>query len=359
MSRRVTEMTKTAIVYTPHYLEHNPGPKHPENAKRLKVMMEALKSSHVIDDERCKLFEPDLAHEEDVELVHHPDYIKLVQRVSSSGGGLLDLGDTEASPESYEVALYAVGGGLEAVDLVLAKKTENAFAFVRPPGHHASPYTASGFCIFNNIAIAATYLLRRFNFERVLILDIDAHHGNGTQEVFYDTDKVLFISLHQDPRGFPGTGFVDEIGEKDGLGYKVNFPFPYRTSDAPYEKAFSEVITPIVRQYKPQFMLVSAGFDGHFSDTVASLALTVKGYMKTFQHITEYSRLCQGKLAVLLEGGYNLNVIGKLAVGAVSEMAGIPFGPPNESSQEDKKVTKQAEKIIEEVKRIHSAYWKL
>jgi len=352
-------MTKTAIIYTPRYLEHNPGPRHPENAKRLKVMMEALKSSHVIDDGKCKTFEPDPAREEDVELVHHPDYIKLVQRVSSTGGGLLDLGDTEVSPESYEVALYAVGGGLKAVDLVLAKKVENAFAFVRPPGHHAGPYTASGFCIFNNIAIAAEYLLRRFNFERVLILDIDAHHGNGTQEVFYGTDKVLFISLHQDPRGFPGTGFLDEIGEKDGLGYTVNFPFPFRTGDEPYEKAFIEVITPIVRQYKPQFMLVSAGFDGHFSDTVASLALTVKGYVKTFRHIMEYSRMCEGKLAVLLEGGYSLSVIGKLAVGTVSEMAGFPFVSPDESPQADKKVIKQAEKIVEEVRRFHSAYWKL
>jgi acetoin utilization deacetylase AcuC-like enzyme len=352
-------MTKTAVVYTSRYLEHNPGPRHPENAKRLKVIMEALKSSHVIDNEKCKLFEPDPAREEDVELVHQPDYIKLVQRVSSSGGGLLDLGDTEVSPESYEVALYAVGGGLKAVDLILAKKAENAFAFVRPPGHHAGPYTASGFCIFNNTAIAATYLLRRFNFERVLILDIDAHHGNGTQEIFYNTDKVLFISLHQDPRGFPGTGFVDEIGEKDGLGYTINFPFPFRTSDEPYEKAFTEVITPVVQQYKPQFILVSAGFDGHFSDTVAGLALTAKGYAKNFQHIIEYSHLCEGKFAVLLEGGYNLNILGKLAVSAVSEMAGISFVPPNESIQIDENVKKQAEKVVEEVRRIHSVHWKL
>lgn len=320
--------------------------------------MEALKSSHIIDNEKCKLYEPGPARKEDVELVHHSDYIKLVQRVSSSGGGLLDLGDTQASPESYEVALYAVGGALEAVDLVLAKKSENAFAFVRPPGHHAGPYSACGFCIFNNIAIAATHLLRRFNFERVLILDIDAHHGNGTQEIFYDTNKVMFISLHQDPRGFPGTGFVDEIGEKEGQGYTMNFPFPLGTSDEPYEKAFDEVINPTVREYRPQFILVSAGFDGHFSDPVADLALTVKGYAKTFKRIMGYSRLCEGRLAVLLEGGYNLGIIGKLALGAVSEMAGIPFSAPEESPRADERVKKGAERVIEEVKRIHSAYWK-
>lgn len=353
-------MTKTAIVYTPKYLNHNPGPSHPESPKRLKVMMEALNSSHIIDGERCKIFEPDPARIEDVELIHHPDYIRLVNRVCSSGGGLLDLGDTEVSPESFEVALYAVGGGLKAVDLILAKKVENAFAFVRPPGHHAGPYTASGFCIFNNIAITAMYLLRRVKLDRVLILDIDAHHGNGTQEVFYDTDRVLFISLHQDPRGFPGTGFVDEIGEKDGLGYKVNFPFPFKTDDETYEKAFTQVITPIVEQYKPQFILVSAGFDGHFSDTVAELSLTVNGYTRTFRHILDCaSRLCEGKLAALLEGGYNLNVIGKIATGVVAEMAGIQRSFQVESPNIDKKVIKQAEKVIEEVKRIHSAYWSL
>lgn len=353
-------MTKTGIVYTPKYLNHNPGPSHPESPKRLKVMMEALNSSHIIDGEKCKIFEPDPARIEDVELIHHPDYIRLVNRVCSSGGGLLDLGDTEVSPESFEVALYAVGGGLKAVDLVLAKKVENAFAFVRPPGHHAGPYTASGFCIFNNIAIAAMYLLRQIKLDRILILDVDAHHGNGTQEVFYDTDQVMFISLHQDPRGFPGTGFVDEIGEKDGLGYKVNFPFPFKTCDETYEKAFTQVITPIVEQYKPQFILVSAGFDGHFSDTVAGLSLTVNGYVSTFQHILDHAaRLCEGKLAVLLEGGYNLNIIGKIATGVVAKMAQTPWSFPTESPQVDRKIMKQGERVIEEVKRVHSAYWKL
>jgi acetoin utilization deacetylase AcuC-like enzyme len=353
-------MTKTAVVYTPKYLQHNPGPSHPESAKRLRVMMEELKSRKVIDGERCRLFEPDPARIEDVELVHHSDYIKLVSRVCSLGGGLLDLGDTEVSPESFEVALYAVGGALKAVDLVLAKKVENAFAFVRPPGHHAGPYTAAGFCIFNNIAIAAKYLLRNFKFERILILDIDAHHGNGTQEIFYDTDKVLYISLHQDPRGFPGTGFVDEIGEKDGLGYTVNIPFPFGTGDETYEKAFTQVVTPIVEQYHPQFVLVSAGFDGHHSDPVASLSLTVNGYMKTFKHILDYaSRLCEGKLAVLLEGGYSLGVVGKMAAGAVAIMAGNPLSFPSESPQVNRGIEQQGEKVIREVKRIHSAYWKL
>ena len=353
-------MTQTGIVYTSKYLNHNPGPNHPESPKRLKVMIEALKASNILDGAKCKLFEPEPARVEDVELVHHPDYIRLVDRVCSSGGGLLDLGDTEVSPESFEVALFAVGGGLKAVDLILAKKVENSFAFVRPPGHHAGPYTASGFCIFNNVAITAMYLLRKIKLDRILILDIDAHHGNGTQEVFYDTDQVLFISLHQDPRGFPGTGFIDEIGEKEGLGYKVNFPFPYRTCDEIYQKAFAQVITPIVEQYKPQFTLVSAGFDGHFSDTVAELSLTIGGYVRIFQTIQNYaSRFCEGRLAALLEGGYNLSVIGNIAVGVVAGMAGISSSFPIESQRIDKGAFKQGKKVIEDVKRIHSTYWKL
>jgi len=353
-------MTKTGIVYTSKYLNHNPGPSHPESPKRLKVIMEALRSSRMIEEGNCRLFEPEPARVEDVELVHDPDYIRLVDRVCSSGGGLLDLGDTEVSPESFEVALYAVGGGLKAVDLVLAKRVKNAFAFVRPPGHHAGPYAASGFCIFNNIAITAMYLLREIKLDRILILDVDAHHGNGTQEVFYDTDQVLFISLHQDPTGFPGTGFADEIGEKDGLGYKVNFPFPLRTCDQIYEKAFELIITPIVEQYRPQFILVSAGFDGHFSDTVAELSLTVGGYIRTFLTIINCaSALCDGRLAALLEGGYNLDVIGRMASGVVAGMAGITPTFPVESPKIDRGAAKQAEKVIEEVKRVHSAYWKL
>jgi len=353
-------MTKTAIVYTPKYLNHNPGPTHPESPKRLRVIMEELKSSHIIDEENCKIFEPEPARIKDVELVHHPDYIELVNRTCSLGGGLLDHGDTEVSPDSFEVALYAVGGAIKAVDLVLVKKVENAFAFVRPPGHHAGPFTASGFCIFNNVAVAAKYLLRNFSLDRVLILDVDAHHGNGTQEIFYDTDKVLYVSLHQDPRGFPGTGFVDEIGEKAGLGYTVNFPLPYRTGDEVHEKAFAEVITPILEQYRPQFILVSAGLDGHYSDPVASLALTVNGYVRTFHRIREYAtRLCQGKLVALLEGGYSLKFVGKIAAGAVAEMTGTKFSFADNPPQINGSIAKQGEKVIEEVKKIHSAYWKL
>lgn len=235
----------TALFYSPKFLEHDPGPDHPETPSRLKVIVDELSRSNLLRTEKCEYVEPRPARLEDLELVHERDYIKLVEKTCVSGGGLLDLGDTVVGPRSCEAATLAVGALIDAVNLVLDGKARNAFALVRPPGHHAGPYYALGFCLFNNVAVAASYLLRRRNLERVLILDIDAHHGNGTQEIFYNSNKVLYISLHEDPEGFPGTGFVDEIGEGEGIGYTVNVPFPFRAGDAVYERAFDEVVVPI------------------------------------------------------------------------------------------------------------------
>ena len=185
---------KTAIIFTPKYLEHDTGRDHPESPTRLRVIREELEKSGLLETGRCSIVKPKPARLEDVELVHDPEYIDLVKRFCQSGGGLLDLGDTVVSPKSCEVALLSAGGAIEAVRLVAAGKFQNAFAVVRPPGHHAGPYYALGFCIFNNAAVAANYLFRYFGLKRILILDIDAHHGNGTQEVFYNSNKVLYMS---------------------------------------------------------------------------------------------------------------------------------------------------------------------
>jgi len=195
-------MNRTAVVFSPIYYQHNPGRSHPESAKRLAAIVSELKKNKLSRGKNWQFVEPEKARIKDVALVHDPEYIKLVEAVCKSGGGLLDSGDTVASPESFNVALYAVGGTLKAVKLVMEKRFENAFALVRPPGHHAEKFRAFGFCVFNNIAIAARFLLKKFGLKRILILDIDAHHGNGTQETFYETNKVLYISLHQDPPRF-------------------------------------------------------------------------------------------------------------------------------------------------------------
>jgi len=350
----------TAVLYSPEYLDHDTGPDHPESPDRLKVIIEELNKSGLLETGRCSIFTPKPAPFEDVELVHEPDYIELVQRSCSSGGGLLDLGDTIVGTKSCGVAFLAVGGVLDAVNMVAKGEAQNAFALVRPPGHHAGPYYALGFCIFNNIAVAAAYLLHRLGYGRVLILDIDAHHGNGTQEIFYNTNKVLYLSLHQDPRGFPGTGFMDETGEGEGLGYTVNVPFPLRVDDKLYNEGFDRVAVPIIQQYRPQFVLVSAGFDGHYTDPVGELYLSMQGYSEVFSKILNLaSQLCEGRVVAALEGGYSLGFLGKMVTSAIAKMAGISYTSRDSSPVADSRTSRKAEQIIGNVKRIQSSFWRL
>jgi len=254
----------------------------------------------------------------------------------------------------------AVGGAMKAVNLVMARKFQNSFAFVRPPGHHAGPYYAMGFCVFNNVAIAASYLLRDFNLDRILILDIDAHHGNGTQEIFYETNNVLYISLHQDPTTFPSTGFADEVGKKDGLGYTVNIPFPFHVDDHIYLQAVNQIVVPIVEQYKPQFILVSVGFDPHYTDPVAELSLSAFGFLEIFTRALDLaSQFSMGKLVAVLEGGYSLSFLGKMATAVVAKMAGVSYNIQDERPVANSRIRKRALKTIEDVKKIQSSFWDL
>ncbi|MDH5732330.1 MAG: histone deacetylase [Candidatus Bathyarchaeota archaeon] len=353
-------MSKTAIIYSPKYFDHNPGQGHPESPKRLRVILDELNRSGLLEKGNCILVKPKSAKTKELEPVHESDHIQLVKEVSERGGGLLDLGDTVVGPRSFKVALLAVGGTLRAVNLVMARKFHNAFALVRPPGHHAGRYYAMGFCLFNNVAIAASHLIEDFNINRVLILDVDSHHGNGTQEIFYETKKVLYISLHHDPRGFPGTGFVDEIGKGKGLGFNVNIPFPFRVDDQIYLKAVDQIVIPIVSQFRPQFILVSAGFDGHHTDPVGGLSLSASGYLKTFRRILKLaSECCEGKLVAVLEGGYNLNFLGGIVTAVVAEMAGATYSIHDKSPVASSSTRKQAENLIRTVRNTQSAFWNL
>jgi len=350
----------TAIYYSPKFLEHDPGPDHPETPNRLRVIVNELSRSGLLNSPKCAYVEPKPANREDLALVHETDYIELVEKTCAAGGGVLDLGDTVVSPKSFEVATLAVGALIDAVKAVIERKTKNAFALVRPPGHHAGAYYSLGFCLFNNVAVAASFLLNRLSFSRVLILDIDAHHGNGTQEIFYNTDKVLYISLHEDSSGFPGTGFADEIGEGEGIGYTVNVPLPFKTNDAIYQRALDEIALPIASQYRPQFMLVSAGFDGHYADPVGDLSMSIKGYEEAFANIDSLAaKLCEGRLVVSLEGGYSLNFLGKMVTSALAKMAHASYPNRDNRPVSHPRVVKKAEQIISNVKRIHSMYWKL
>ncbi|NWG10136.1 histone deacetylase [Candidatus Bathyarchaeota archaeon] len=353
-------MTKTAVVFSPKYYQHKTGHGHPESAKRLGTIINELRKGKLSKSKCWQFVAPEKARIQDVELVHNIEYIKFIETFCRSGGGLLDLEDTMVSPESFEVALYAVGGTLKAVDLVMERKFENAFALVRPPGHHAEKFRALGFCIFNNVAIAAQHLLKKYGLERIAILDIDAHHGNGTQQVFYETDKVLCVSLHQDPRIFPGTGFIDDIGEGKGLGYNVNIPLPFKTGDHIYLKALVEIAGPIIQQYRPQFLLVSAGLDGHYTDPVASLSLSVSAYQKVYRTIVGLAfRVCRKRLVSVLEGGYSLKFVGKIAAVAIAEMCSTVYSASDNVPLMSKCSIRRGEEILAKVKEIHSAFWNI
>lgn len=350
----------TAIYYSPTFLEHNPGPDHPETPQRLKAITSELGRSGLLKSGKCAYIQPKPARSEDLALVHETDYIELVKKTCASGGGVIDLGDTVVGPKSCAVATLAAGALVDAVNIVASRKIKNAFALVRPPGHHAGAYYALGFCLFNNVAIGASYLLNRLSFNRVLIVDIDAHHGNGTQEIFYGTDRVLYISLHEDPSGFPGTGFMDEVGEGKGLGYTVNVPLPFRTDNAMYQRAFDEIVMPIAKQYRPEFMLISAGFDGYYTDTVGDLALSAKSFEETFAKVvTLADQLCEGRLVATLEGGYSLNILGKLVTSAIARMARAFYRLNDRRPSVNPRISKKAEQIINSVRSIQSSYWKL
>jgi len=296
---------KAGLVYDPIYLEHDTGD-HVENSRRLVEATSYLKETGIRD--RLIPLPARPASLEEVELIHAPEYISYVKSKAEKGGGWLDP-DTVLSPESYEAALYAAGGVLAAVEAVMKGEADNAFALVRPPGHHAVRDRAMGFCIFNNVAIAAGFALGKFNLKRVLIADFDVHHGNGTQDAFYADPKVLYFSTHQYPF-YPGTGWMDETGTGKGEGTTVNFPMAAGWGDEEYLRAFNEVLMPVARRFQPQLILVSAGFDAHWADQLAMMRVSITGFAQMSRILKELAAdLCQGRLVFALEGGYNLRVV--------------------------------------------------
>ncbi len=317
------------LVYDPVYLKHDTGA-HVENYRRLVTTMEVLDESNLL--EKLTTFSPRAATFEEISLVHSDHQIARVESYSSRGGGWLD-GDTVASPDSYTVALYAAGGVLRGIDAVMAGEVNHAFALVRPPGHHATPDQAMGFCLFNNIAIAAKYAMANHNIERVLIADFDVHHGNGTEETFYSDPRVLYFSTHQYPH-YPGTGAVSDDGSGEGKGTTVNVPLPAWCGDSEYHRVHQEVLVPIARRFKPQLILVSAGYDLHWADQLSAMQLTVDGFadiVGTLKGLAD--ELCQGKLLFSLEGGYHLKALAfsiraTLEVLLGSPLSADPLGKP-------------------------------
>jgi acetoin utilization deacetylase AcuC-like enzyme len=340
---------KTGLVYDPIYLEHDTGD-HVENSRRLVEAISYLKETGIKEKLTC--LPPRPASLEELEMIHAPAYISYVKSKAESGGGWLDP-DTVMSPKSYEAALYAAGGVLVAAEAVMKGKVDNAFALVRPPGHHAVQDRAMGFCIFNNVAIAAKFALSKFKLNHVLIADFDVHHGNGTQDAFYADPQVLYFSTHQYPF-YPGTGWMDETGTGAGEGTTVNIPMAAGWGDGECLRAFNEVLVPVARRFQPQLILVSAGFDTHWADHLANMKVTITGFAQMAMILKELAaELCQGRLVFTLEGGYNLRVVAH-SIKAVFDVllgnSGIddPLGkaPPTRTPE-------RFDEHIEAIKRIH------
>jgi acetoin utilization deacetylase AcuC-like enzyme len=296
-------MTRGLYLHHPSSLEHDTGD-HPERSARITAIERELERRDWLGLER--VLAP-AAEREIVEAVHPPEYVERIAQVSTGGGGMLDM-DTVASAGSFEAALHAAGGAVSAVTALLARDADVAFCGLRPPGHHAEPARAMGFCLFNNIAVAARYALDRLGARRVLVLDWDVHHGNGTNDIFYDSAEVLYVSIHQSPL-YPGTGALTENGTGPGEGFTVNLPVPPGAGHPDWVALVQHVVAPIARAYAPGLLLVSAGFDAHRDDPLANCTLTEESYAAMTSSMRALSLELEAPLGFVLEGGYDLGAL--------------------------------------------------
>tara|TARA_Y100000590_G_C15743991_1_gene1021337 strand:- start:3485 stop:4438 length:954 start_codon:yes stop_codon:yes gene_type:complete len=297
-------LSQTGLVTGACYLDHDTGPSHPESPERLNAILHRLRASPVWNN--LKLLDPQPVELSELTLVHHFGYVRSVEEKCGGGLSVLDRGDTVVCPESYQVALKAVGGVVLAVEKVFASEIFNAFCAVRPPGHHAEREEVMGFCLFNNAAIAARVAQKLFGAERILILDWDVHHGNGTQHIFESDPTVHYISIHQYPF-YPGTGAKKEIGVGEGLGATTNFPLDAGGGDEIYLDIFNNALPDIVMGFKPDFIILSAGFDAHVLDPLANMNVSTECFYRMTEVMTALAaEICHGKLVSILEGGYDL-----------------------------------------------------
>jgi acetoin utilization deacetylase AcuC-like enzyme len=339
-------MAKSGVVVDRTYLKHEPGEFHPERPERIAVL---LNLAEQLNNQNFQLLAPRSANRFEIESCHSSEYVALVESTSKTNQYALD-GDTITCRDSFGVGLLAVGGFLRLLDGIAAADIANGFALVRPPGHHALRNRAMGFCLFNTIAIGARHLQRVHGAKRILIMDWDVHHGNGTQEAFYDDPSVLFISTHQFPF-YPGTGAMDEVGANAGEGATINVPLPAGCGDAEYLRVFEEIVVPAADKFKPEWILVSAGFDPHRRDPLGGMNVTEEGFgamAETLLRLAE--RHAGGRIAFLLEGGYDL--------GALHNSVAAVLNPMQQRTLNDSP-TARSEKIqplIRRIRQIHEKY---
>ncbi len=333
-------MSSIAFISSPRFVEHDTGRAHPERPDRIRAIHRAVRLAGLVDSadpfpEFQIEFGPDLAKSErailelEAELaaeswltsVHTQPMIDKVKRACELGG-VLDQSDTPTCPASYEIALLSLGSALKACDFVMQQPGRRAFSAARPPGHHAEMARSMGFCLFNNAAIAARYLQRQYAIERVAIVDFDVHHGNGTQDCFEDDNTVLYISIHEDPRVlYPGSGHDYEVGHDIGRGYTLNVCMPPGSGDEHYARAFDTKLIPKLDHFRPQALIISAGFDAHADDPLAHIELSDDAYeMMTKKLVGVANVYCNGQVISLLEGGYSLRALGRSVVRHIMAM---------------------------------------
>jgi len=341
----------TAVVKDEIYLQHLTGDYHPESHHRLEVVYEMLKDKEIKGS--YVILSPRPATQEELEFNHSVNYINKVAATAERSFSMLDS-DTTTSPRSWEAAQMAVGGVLVAIDKVMEGEVKNAFALVRPPGHHAESNRGMGFCLFNNIAIGAHYVRKKYLLDRILIVDWDLHHGNGTQNAFYEDSHIVYFSTHQYPY-YPGSGSIDEDGRGKGKGFTINVPLPGGQGDQDFTEIYQEILRPIASEFKPQLILVSAGYDIYFQDPLGAMKVTPEGFATLTSLIMGMAQSsCEGRLLITLEGGYHLNGLRDSVKATLKELTGESI--LSGSKREGKKLS-STEKIIEKVRGIHKTYW--
>ena len=347
-------MFRTGIVRDERYIDHRTGDFHPESHRRLEVIYEMLNDPDMID--RYIDVPVREAKEEELLYIHLKDYINTVAATAGKPQSYLDA-DTQTSPGSYQAALLAVGGLCNAIKIVNGGEIDNAFALVRPPGHHAERDRGMGFCLFNNVAIGARYAQKELGLGRILITDWDLHHGNSTQHCFEDDPSILFFSTHQYPY-YPGSGDFNEVGNGKGEGYTVNVPLSIGYGDAEYMAIYQQILQPIALEFKPDLVLGSVGVDIYKGDPLGGMAVTPDGFAGLTHILMEIARLsCDGKLVLTLEGGYNLEGLRNSVKAVLKELRGETTTKDRDwSGKENKRIL---DPVLDKVKEIQGRYWRM
>jgi acetoin utilization deacetylase AcuC-like enzyme len=346
----VEQVNKTGVFYNPFLEKHLQDVPHVEQFLRTRNTFDKLKK---LLDGRVEFFISDSKVNLNVlSLTHDEGYIDKILSLSGVESEVFLDPDTVVAKDSVECALLSAGLVVEATEKVMSGELTNAFVLSRPPGHHATKNRAMGFCMFNNVAVAANFLINEYNLSRIAIVDFDVHHGNGTQDIFYDTDKVLYISTHQFPF-YPGTGYFNQIGTKDGIGFTVNLPMPSGAGDEDFALVYGEIVQKVLRKFEPEFIIVSAGFDAHFSDPLGGMNLTDLGFKNIANIILKSSP--NSKVVFALEGGYNVDTLPGTVYTVIEELIVTTSEPVIKVTG----TTPIFERVVEEFSKYINDYWNL